>query len=469
MKSCSTNGLKVKNAATILDLKKHFLTGLVTTALLGKSSTINFLHLMNNLHIQNGRIIDPSNNVDEIRDLFVVDGIISDRAAPDAEVIDATGLIVSPGLIDIHVHLREPGQSHKETIATGTKAAAVGGFTTVVAMPNTTPPIDTAERLTWVLEQAESTGCVNVFSTAALTQDLLGEELAPIEELAAAGAIALTDDGHCVQSLKIMREAVVLARKVGLPIMDHCQEATLTVGSIMHEGAWSQRLSLPGWPALAEEIIVARNILLAEESNHPIHCQHISSGKSIRLLREARARGVPISGEASPHHITLTDEELKQGDTNFKVNPPLRTQEDIETIIDGIADGTITILASDHAPHASEEKALSIDRAPFGMLGLETELAVFLTTLFHKKKALSLSRLLAMLTINPAKLLHLDRGTLTLGAIADITLIDPNMHWTYDKETSPSLSRNTPFHGHQFQGRAVITIVGGKIVWKMKK
>jgi dihydroorotase len=423
---------------------------------------------MSNLHIKGGRIIDPANGVDSIHDLFVHNGRISVNPSPEAEIIDATGLIVAPGLIDIHVHLREPGQSYKETIATGTQAAATGGFTTVVCMPNTTPPIDTTETLAWVQEKIESTAWVHVLSTAALTLGLKGHEVASLEELAAGGAVAFTDDGHCVQDLAIMRQAVLRAKKLGVPIMDHCQEGTLTAQSVMHEGEWSKRLDLPGWPRLAEEVIIARNILLAEESNHPIHCQHISSGKSIHLLREARARGIPISGEVSPHHITFTDENLKNGDTNFKVNPPLRTQEDIESIIAGIADGTITILASDHAPHAPEEKKLPINRASFGMLGLETELAVFLTTLVHDKKILSFSQLLAMLTINPARLLKLDRGTLSPGALADITLIDPNCYWTYNLETSPSLSRNTPFHEHHFQGRAVRTIVAGKTIWKIE-
>lgn len=422
---------------------------------------------MNNLHFKNGRVIDPANNIDEIRDLFVTDGKVAEYPASNPEIIDATGLVIAPGLIDIHVHLREPGQEHKETIATGTLAAAAGGFTTIVAMPNTTPPIDTPERLMWVLKKAATTGIVHVHSTGALTKGLAGEEIAPIEAMAAAGAVALTDDGYCVQNLKLMRDLVLRAKKAGLLIMDHCQEASLTKGSVMHEGEWSNRLGLTGWPSLAEEIIVARNIMLAEEIGHPIHCQHISSGTSVRLIREARTRGVPISGEASPHHITLIDEMLKQKDANFKVNPPLRTQEDIDAIIDGIADGTITILASDHAPHALSEKQHPIDRAPFGMLGLETELAVFLTTLVHQKKVLSLSKLVAMLTINPARLLHLDSGTLSPGALADITLIDPNLHWTYDRETSHSLSRNTPYHGYQFQGRAVRTIVAGRTVWEL--
>jgi dihydroorotase len=424
--------------------------------------------MSNNLILKGGHIIDPANNIDTIGDLFVTDGHIAASPAPSASIIDATGLVVAPGLIDIHVHLREPGQYHKETIASGTAAAAAGGFTTLVCMPNTTPPIDSPETLAWVQEKIRSTASVHVFSAAALTCDLKGKEIAPLEELAQGGAVAFTDDGYCVQDLAIMREAVLRAHRLGIPIMDHCQEATLTTKSIMHEGTWSHHLKLPGWPSLAEEMIVARDILLAEEMNHPIHCQHISSAKSVHLLREARARGIPISGEASPHHITLTDESLKKGDANFKVNPPLRTQKDIDAIIDGIADGTITILASDHAPHAFNEKQLPILQAPFGMLGLETELAVFLTTLFHEKKVISLSRLLAMLTINPARLLKIDRGTLSTGAPADITLIDINSHWTYDRETSASLSRNTPYHGHHFQGRAVRTMVAGKSVWNLK-
>lgn len=421
-----------------------------------------------NLHIKGGRVIDPATGVDQIRDLFVTDGLISETAPDRPEIIDATGLVVTPGLIDIHVHLREPGQSHKETIATGTRAAAAGGFTTVVCMPNTTPAIDTPATVAWIQERAASTACVNVYCTGAITRGIDGKDLAPIGALAAAGVVALTDDGHCIQNHGIMRRAIEYARPFGLPIMDHCQEATLTADAVMHEGEWSTRLGLHGWPRLAEDIIVARNILLAEETGHPIHCQHISSGRSVHLLREARSRGVPITAEACPHHLALTDENLKNFDTNFKVNPPLRTKEDIAEILAGIADGTITILASDHAPHAGYEKEVELDRAPFGMLGLETELAIFLTILLHQEKILSLPQLIAMLTINPARLLRLDRGTLSTGSVADITLIDPELSWTYDKETSPSLSRNTPFHGHQFRGRAVRTIVAGRTIWQLK-
>ncbi len=423
---------------------------------------------MKSLCIQGGRIIDPASGRDSLGDLFLCNGIISTESSEVTETIDASGLIVAPGLIDIHVHLREPGQSYKETIATGSQAAAAGGFTTVVGMPNTLPPIDTKETLTWVQEKIRSSASIHVLSTAALTCGLRGEEVAPLEELAAAGAVAFSDDGCCVQNLAIMREAVERAGKLGIPIMDHCQEASLTSKSVMHEGEWSRKLGFKGWPSLAEEVIVARNILLAEESSHPIHCQHISSGKSIYLLREARSRGIPITGEVSPHHLIFRDEHLRNRDTNFKVNPPLRTSKDQEALLEGIADGTITILASDHAPHGVEEKKLPMKEAPFGMLGLETALALFLTMLFHGRKLLSLSELLAMLTIHPARLLKLDRGTLAPGAPADITLIDPSYRWTYDVNASFSRSRNSPFHGYDFQGRAVRTIVGGETVWKIE-
>ena len=384
------------------------------------------------------------------------------------ETVDATGKVVTPGLIDIHVHFREPGQSHKETIATGSRAAAAGGFTTVVCMPNTSPAADSTATIAWIQERAASTACVNVFCTGAITRGIAGEELAPIGALAAAGVVALTDDGHCIQNHGVMRRAVEYARQFGLPIMDHCQEATLSSDGVMNEGEWSTRLGLPGWPSLAEDLIVARNILLAEETGHPIHCQHISSARSVRLLREARKRGVPITAEACPHHIALTDEGLKTFDSNFKVNPPLRTAADIDEIIAGIADGTITILASDHAPHATYEKEVELDRAPFGMLGLDTELALFLEILLHQRKAVTLPRIISMLTENPAKLLGLDRGTLAPGVPADITILDPDHSWTYDRNESPSLSRNTPFHGFQLRGRALRTIVGGKTVWDLE-
>ena len=418
--------------------------------------------------ITNGRLIDPANNRDETADLWIAEGnIIAPQPGSESETIDASGLIVAPGLIDIHVHLREPGQSHKETIASASQAAAAGGFTSVVAMPNTTPSADSAATITWIKDKAAREACVNIFCTGALTKGIKGEELAPYGALFNAGVVALTDDGHCIQNHEIMRRAVEYARMFGLPVMDHCQDYGVVGDGIMHEGEWSLRLGLPGWPRTGEELIVARNIMLAELCDSPIHCQHISSGGSVRLIREARARGVKISGEVCPHHIALTDAELAAFDSNFKMNPPLRAQEDIEAILEGIADGTLTILCSDHAPHAAYEKEVEIDHAPFGITGLETEFATFHDILVHKRKAIDLPRLIALYTSEPAALLKLDRGTLSTGAPADVTLIDPTMDWTYDKNTSLSLSKNTPFHGHTWRGRAVRTIVAGKTAWSL--
>ena len=418
--------------------------------------------------ITNGRIIDPANHRDETADLWMADGkIIDPMPGKETDTVAAAGLVVAPGLIDIHVHLREPGQSHKETMASGTRAAAAGGFTTIVAMPNTNPSADSAATITWIKEKAAREACVNVLCTGAITKGLKGEELAPVGSLFNAGVVALTDDGHCIQNNEIMRRAVEYARMFGLTVMDHCQDYSIVGDGIMHEGEWSLRLGLPGWPRAGEEMIVARNIMLAELCDSPIHCQHISSGGSVRLIREARARGVKISGEVCAHHITLTDATLSAFDSNFKMNPPLRTQEDIDAIIEGITDGTLTILCSDHAPHAAYEKEVEIDHAPFGITGLETEFAIFHDILVHKRQAIDLPRLIALFTSEPAALLKLDRGSLSTGAHADIVFIDPAMDWTFDKNQSASLSKNTPFHGHTWRGRAVRTIVGGETVWKL--
>lgn len=418
--------------------------------------------------LRGGRIIDPASQRDEVGDLLLIEGRVAtnDTTMPaGTEVIDCAGLVVAPGLIDIHVHLREPGQSAKETIATGTAAAAAGGFTSVVCMPNTNPAIDNPSVVSWIAEKAAREGVVNVFCTGAITKGIAGEELAPIGALAKAGVVALTDDGHCVQSAEVMRRALEYARMFGLPVMDHCQDYALVGRGVMHEGYWSTILGLPGWPAAGEELIVQRNALLADLTGTHIHCQHLSAAGSVRILREARARGIPLSGEVCPHHLALTDASIQSFDTNFKMNPPLRSEEHVEALYEGLADGTITILASDHAPHCGHEKEVEFDQAPFGILGLETELGLFLELLVHRRQVLDLPRLLAMLTINPARLLKLDRGTLAVGAVADVTLIDPARVWKVDRNASASRSRNTPFHGWELRGRAVRTMVAGKTVW----
>jgi dihydroorotase len=417
--------------------------------------------------IKNGRVIDPANKRDEVADLAVVDGKIAKSAPKSAEVIDAKGLIVAPGFIDIHVHLREPGFGHKETIASGARAAAAGGFTTIVCMPNTSPAADNPATIAWIKDRAEEAACVNVLATGAISKNLAGEELAPIGSLGQAGVVAVTDDGHCIQNHELMRRAVEYARMVGLPVLDHCQDYNLVGNGVVNEGYWSILLGLPGWPAAGEEAIVARNVLLAELCDHHIHCQHISSAGSVRLIREARARGVKISGEVCPHHIALTDEAIQNFDTNYKMNPPLRSKADVDSILEGIADGTLSILCSDHAPHAGFEKEVEFDQAPFGIVGLETELGLVIDLLVHKHRKIDIARLIEMYTVEPAKLLRLEAGTLSVGAPADITLIDPNLEWTVEIDQFQSASRNSPFEGWELKGRAVRTIVSGKTVWKL--
>ncbi|HTB82287.1 MAG TPA: dihydroorotase [Candidatus Sulfotelmatobacter sp.] len=449
---------------------------------------------MNSLLLTGGRVIDPANHFDSIADVLITDGKISavgkNLSSPaGCDIFDAKGKIVCPGLIDLHVHLREPGQTAKENIATGTAAAARGGFTSIVCMPNTSPAIDSAGTVVLIQERARENGVVNVFITGAITKNIAGEELAPIGGLKKAGVVAITDDGHCVQNNELMRRACEYAKMFDLPLFDHCQDYSLVTDGVMHEGYWSLALGLRSWPAAGEEMIVARNILLAELTGAKIHCQHLSAAGSVKLLREAKKRGVPVSGEACPHHFTLTDAAIAGSekfwaddgkilapsqnnalphwpsyDTNFKMNPPLRTATDREAILEGLADSTIEILCSDHAPHCDYEKEVEFSHAPFGITGLETELALSLMQLVHTKR-ISLNDLVAKFTVNPARLLNLNKGTLSIGADADVTVFDENAEWTYNREDSASKSKNNPFFGWTLKGRNVATIVGGKIVW----
>ncbi len=451
---------------------------------------------MSSLLITGGRVVDPANNFDSVADVLLRDGKVAavgldaaKQAGADCERLDATGQVVCPGLIDLHVHLREPGQSAKETIATGTKAAARGGFTTIVCMPNTSPSIDNPAAVALVKEKAAREGVVNVFVTGAITKGIAGEELAPIGSLKQAGIVAITDDGHCVQNNDLMRRAMEYARMFDLPVMDHCQDYALVSDGVMHEGYWSAALGLRGWPASGEDMIVARNILLAELTGTRIHCQHLSSARSVELLRAAKKRGVPISGEACPHHFVLTDAAVAGSDefwkddgkkvfgygdgtakpswpkydTNFKMNPPLRSAADREAVLEGLCDGTIEILCSDHAPHCDFEKEVEFDYAPFGITGFDTELPLSLMQLYHTKR-LSLPDLIAKFTVAPARLLKLPKGTLSVGADADVTVFDPDVEWIYDRRESASKSKNSPFHGWKLKGRAVATIVVGKLV-----
>jgi dihydroorotase len=453
---------------------------------------------MNSLLLAGGRVLDPANHSDFIADVLIRDGKIAavgkDLAGSTdcaIERMDVSGLVVCPGLIDLHVHLREPGQTAKETIATGTAAAARGGFTSVVCMPNTTPAIDNSGTVALIHDVAKERGQVNVFVTGAISKNIDGEELSPVGSLKDAGVVAITDDGHCVQNNELMRRALEYARMFDLPVMDHCQDYSLVSDGMMHEGYWSTVLGLRGWPSAGEELIVARNILLAETTGAHVHCQHLSAAGSVKLLREAKKRGVSISGEACPHHFSLTDAAVAGSekfwatdgkgvfgyqngatdlpgwpayDTNFKMNPPLRSAPDREAILAGLADGTIEVLCSDHAPHCDYEKEVEFDYAPFGITGLETELALSLMQLYHSGR-LSLPEVLAKFTINPARLLRLSKGTLSPGAAADVTVLDPDREWQFDKATSASKSSNSPFYGWRLKGKAVATIVGGRKAW----
>ncbi|WPJ94862.1 dihydroorotase [Coraliomargarita algicola] len=423
---------------------------------------------MNILWIQNGRVIDPANQRDAAGDVFAVDGTIvaslSEAQQAAATVIDAQGLVVAPGLVDIHVHFRDPGQTHKEDIRSGTEAAAAGGFTSVVCMPNTSPVCDNAGTIQRIMDKVAREAVVRVYPTGCLTVGMQGEQLAPTGQLKKAGVVAMTDDGRCVQSNEIMRRAVEYAKMFDLPIMDHCQDASLTEGAMMNEGEWSLRLGLQGWPKAAEDIIVARNVILAELTGTHIHMQHISSASSVDILRRAIDRGVSVSGEVSPHHIEFTDADLHDYDTVFKMNPPLRTDADREALIEGLIDGTLCCIATDHAPHSPTEKDQEFDYAPFGVIGLENSLASCLTTLYHSKR-LGLSEVIALMTHKGAELCKLNAGTLSVGAPADICLFDPDESWTVDANKFFSKSRNCPWHDKSLKGVVKATYVGGQQVF----
>jgi dihydroorotase len=456
---------------------------------------MRFFARMNSLLLVGGRVIDPASGLDAVADVLVVDGKIAavgkgiDAGIPaDAVRLDVAGRVVCPGLIDLHVHLREPGQSAKETIATGTAAAARGGFTSVVCMPNTSPAIDNAGTVALIQAKAERESRVNLYVAGAITKGIAGEELAPIGSLKQAGVVAITDDGHCVQNNDLMRRALEYARMFDLPVFDHCQDYDLVSDGVMHEGYHSARLGLRGWPAAGEDMIVSRNILLAELTGAHIHCQHISSANSVELIRRAKDRGLPVTGEACPHHFALTDTAIagsaefwardgraihgfQEGampswpayDTYFKMNPPLRTARDRDAVLQGVVDGTLEILCSDHAPHCDYEKEVEFDYAPFGITGLENELAISLMQLHHSGR-MKLPDVLHRYTVAPARMLRLDKGTLRVGADADITVIDPDRSWVFERGDTRSKSVNNPFYGWPLRGLATLTIVGGRVV-----
>jgi dihydroorotase len=418
--------------------------------------------------IKNGRVIDPVSGLDARRDLLIEGGRIAaiaeklDRA--EADVFDAANCVVAPGFIDMHVHLREPGKEGAETIQSGTQAAASGGFTAVACMPNTQPVNDAAMVTRFILRQAEQAGAARVYPVGAVTKALAGEELAELESLRAAGVVAVSDDGQPVYNTRLLRRALEYCRALEIPLIDHCEEPTLAEGGVMHEGEWSLRLGLRGQPALAEELPVLRNARLAAATGARVHIAHLSTRSALEVVRRAKQQGVSITCEVTPHHFTLTDAACCDYDTNFKMNPPLRTAEDVAALVEGLADGTVDAIASDHAPHKDSEKQTDFDSAPFGIIGLETALGLALEKLYHTGK-ISLTRLVELFSTAPARILGVPGGSLQAGALADITVFDPERKWTYRAEESVSKSRNTPFDAWSFRGGAVATVVNGRIIF----
>jgi dihydroorotase len=421
--------------------------------------------------IKNGRILDPSQDLDGNYDLLIKDGLVSEIAprnklqATADQVIDAAGLIVSPGFIDIHVHLREPGQSYKETIATGTKAAAAGGFTSVCPMPNTAP-INDAPAITRWMQDPERQAQVNVFPIAAATVGSLGERLTDYAALQRAGAVAVSDDGKPILHEKIMREALLAAARLNLPVVQHAEDTRMTPGATMNAGPAAFRRGLRGWPAEAETSIVKRDIELAAETKGHLHVAHLSAATALEAVRQAKRERLHVTCEVTPHHFALVDDDVHDYDSNFKMNPPLRSQADREALLSGLADGTVDCIATDHAPHAHHEKNTEFDLAPFGITGLETALGLCISIL-HQQQKIPLKRIIELLTVNPARVIGLEgRGSLAPQSHADITIFDPAKKWTYQAAKSLSKSKNSPFDGWNLQGKVMATIVGGQVVFR---
>jgi dihydroorotase len=420
--------------------------------------------------IRGGTVVDPANGVHGRHDVTVRDGIIATVLPPEAELdgaaetIDANGCLVVPGLIDIHVHLREPGYEYKETVETGTRAAVAGGFTSVACMANTNPINDSAAVTDYIRERAATAALARVFPIGAVSKGLNGEELAEIGEMHRAGIVAVSDDGMPIMNGGLMRRALEYTAMFGLPVIVHEEERTIAGDGVMNEGAMSLRLGLKGVPAAAEEAMIARDIALLERTGGRLHIAHLSTAGSVELVRGAKQRGLAVSAEASPHHFSLTEDAVDGYNTNAKMNPPLRTATDLEAIRRGLRDGTIEVIATDHAPHHRDEKDVEFDAAANGIVGLETALPLALR--LTAEAGIPLDTIIAALTVNPARVLKLPHGTLSVGVAADVTVIDPTRRWTVQAARFRSKSRNTPFEGMQMQGQAVLTMVGGRIVWR---
>jgi dihydroorotase len=426
---------------------------------------------MSKLVIKNGRVVDPSQDVDTICDVAIEDGIIREIArgidSTGSEIIDASGLIVAPGFIDMHVHLREPGFEHSETIETGSRTAAAGGFTSICCMPNTQPVNDSPTVTHYILERARQKAPVNVYPIGAITKNSAGEQLASIASMKKAGIVAISDDGRPVMNARVTRRAMELARSLNLPLIQHCEDLHLSAGGDMHEGVTSTRLGLRGIPRASEDVMVARDILLAELTGARYHVAHISSKNAAQMVAYAKSKGLPVTAEATPHHFALADSDMPPYNSNYKMKPPLRDRCDVRAVTEGLVNGTIDAIATDHAPHPGDEKMQEFERCPFGILGLETAIGLSLQHLYHSGK-ITLPRFVSLFTMNPANILSLDRGTMRPGSIADITILGLDHEWIYDVNRSPSKSRNSPFDGHRFRGGPIATIVGGQVVWRVE-
>jgi dihydroorotase len=420
------------------------------------------------LILRHGRVIDPSQEYDRIADLGIEDGRIAEIAphisTKGCVEIDARGLIVAPGFMDMHVHLREPGREDAETIESGTRAAARGGFTAVACMPNTKPVNDSEAVTSRILARAREVSKIPVYPIGAITQGSRGEALAEIAEMVRAGIVAISDDGHPVQNSRMMRRAMEEARLFDIPVIDHCEDKDLAAGGCMNEGHCSTQLGLPGMDPAAEELQVVRDAILARKTGARVHIAHISTRKSLEAVVRAKREGIPITCEVTPHHLLLTEECVAAYDTNAKMNPPLRTEEDVEALVAGLATGAIDAIATDHAPHSMQDKLLDFSRAPFGIVGLETAVGLMLDRLV-RPGTLSLNRMIEALTTSPARILKLERGTLRKGAPADLTVLDPELQWEVHGSEFLSRSRNTPFEGWQLRGGPAMTLVRGTVVW----
>ena len=420
---------------------------------------------MKQMILKGARVIDPARNIDRIMDIGVEDGIFTEPGGlKNAETVCLDGYVLAPGFIDMHVHLRQPGKTGAETIHSGTMAAAAGGFAAVVAMPNTTPCADNPGTIELIRTYAQKGGVVKVLPCGAMTKGLEGKEMSGIGGLKAAGVVALSDDGKCIQNHELMRHVVEYSRTFGLPILDHCEDSVLASGGVMHEGYWSVFLGMKGMSPAAEEIMVARDVILARMADWKVHIQHISCKEAIETVRSARKAGIKVSAEATPHHIALTDAEIKRFDSNYKMNPPLRSEADRLALIEALRDGTVTVIATDHAPHTETDKTVEFDYAPFGIVGLETAVNIAMTELYHKG-VLTLPQLISKFTQGPAEVLGLPMGTLENGRAADITILDPDRKGVVDSSKFRSKSRNTPFNGYEYTGCAAAVIVDGKCVF----